>query len=38
MKAVLVTGANGFIGSNLIQRLDKENVSISALSRTPIEK
>ncbi len=34
---VLVTGANGFLGRHLIERLKRENVSIHAVSRsTPI--
>ena len=31
MKKVIVTGANGFIGSSLIKRLVEENVQVVAI-------
>lgn len=37
MKHCLVTGATGFIGRELCQRLQKENIGVRALLRRPIE-
>ena len=33
MKNILITGANGFVGSNLVKLLYKENYSVKALVR-----
>jgi NADH dehydrogenase len=32
---ILVTGASGFVGSNLIRRLRKDNIAVRAVVRTP---